>query len=185
MLEVQPLTRLAACLSESLTSGVKATLVFVLTHHLRGLIDICGRDGSITDQSAVIQKQDVMFGVVSSPLAAVAQRLHGQQRQKKKKKKRKAQKSVLQRRCGAFGAFLENLNSVSYTCAFGFFRSAAQRGWGFDAEQGRFPCLRRCCCAAGACVCARPPRRLGSATADQFVAEACLLIVAPPCRSRW
>lgn len=94
----------------------------MLAHHLRGLIDICGRDGSITDQSAVIQKQDVMFGVVPSPLAAVAQRLDGQQWLKKKKReKRKAQKSVLQRRCGAFGAFLENLNSVSSTCAFGFF----------------------------------------------------------------
>lgn len=61
-----PQTRLAASLSVSLTSGVKGTLAFVLTHHLWGLIDICGRGRSIIDQSTVIQKQDVMFRVVSS-----------------------------------------------------------------------------------------------------------------------
>lgn len=55
----------------------------------------------------------------------------------------------------AFGAFLENLNWVSCMCAFHYFRPAAQRGWGFDAEQGVFSaspaCLRLCWCAALEC----------------------------------
>lgn len=135
MLEVQPLTRLAACLSESLTSGVKATLVFVLTHHLRDLIDICGRDGSITDQSAVIQKQDVMFGVVSSPLAAAAQRLDGQQRQKKKKKEKKSPEiSVAAQMWRLWGISRKPEFSFIYVCVWLFFFALLLRGAGVSTR---------------------------------------------------
>lgn len=68
-----PPTCPAACLSVSFTYGGKGSLVFVLTRHLWGLIDVCGRGGSIMYQSTVIRKQDVMIGGVSSLWRQLAQ----------------------------------------------------------------------------------------------------------------
>lgn len=106
----------------------------MLAHHSRGLIDICGRDGSITDQSAVIQKQDVMFGAVPSPLAAVAQRLDGQQwlKKKKKKEKKSPEISVAAQMWRLWGISRKPEFSFIYVCVWGFFSSlCCSEGLGF------------------------------------------------------
>lgn len=62
-----------------------------------------------------------------------------------------------------------------YACVL-FFSLGCSEGLGFRHGAGRFLCLSGVSetagvqrwSAAGACVCARPPRRLGSATGDQF-----------------
>lgn len=117
-----PPTRLAACLSESLTSGVKGYARLCANPSFTGLdwhlrtrrID----NGSISRHSEA--RRHVRSGSQPAGSSSAAPGWPTMAK-KKKRERRKAQKSVLQRRCGAFGAFLENLNSVSSTCAFGFF----------------------------------------------------------------
>lgn len=156
------LARLHACLYPSPPG--KASLVFVLTRHLWGLIDVCGRGGSIIYQSTVIRKQDVMIGGVSSRWRQLAQPTKTHAHTHTQKTLLREISVPLQmwhiwgfsRKCCAF-----------HTCVVYCLGSSAQRGRGFDAEQGVFsPCstsLRRvshCWCAAPECrrsvrVCVR------------------------------
>lgn len=183
-----PPTRLAACLSESLTSGVKGYARLCASPSFTGLdwhlrtrrID----NGSISRHSEA--RRHVRSGSQPAGSSSAAPGWPTMAK-KKKRERRKAQKSVLQRRCGAFGAFLENLNSVSSTCAFGFFffSLCCSQGLGFRRGARAFSmsetvllCRRSVrVCAASATIRVRD--------GWSICAEACLLIVAPPCRSRW
>lgn len=152
-----------------LTSGVKGTLAFVLTHHLWGLIDICGRGRSITRSIRRHSGARRHGQSRLQPLAAVAQRPHVQQRQKKDRKEKanppppKKKKPLLryQSSC-ADVAPLEHFKSLIEFRVRVRFYCVLLGGVGVSTRSRAFSlpgCLRRDSAgvqprsAAGACVC--------------------------------